>query len=75
MSKNTPSEELTVQQFAKELGVSHDVVTRMLHLKQIKGRRKNPFAKKSAFLIPATELERVQKLMSEGNGNGPSKSS
>jgi len=62
MNKNSP-QELTVQQFAEALKVSHDVVTRMLHLKQIKGRRKNPFAQKSAFLIPFSELERVKKFM------------
>jgi hypothetical protein len=69
MSKNTLPKELTVQEFAKELGVSHDMVTEWAHAGKIKSRRKNPFAKQSAFLIPSSELERVRKLM-EPNGNG-----
>lgn len=62
-NKSTPK-EMTVQQFADELSVSHDMVTRWLHAGKIKGRKQNPFAKRSAFLIPANELERVKKLMS-----------
>jgi len=71
MSKHTPpaSQELTVQQFAKELHVSHDMVLDWVHAGKIKGRRRNPFAKQSPFLIPASELEHVRKLM-ETNNNG-----
>ena len=63
MSKDTSINELTVQQFSAELKVSHDLVIQWLHAGKIKGRRRNPFAKQSAFLIPASELERVKKLM------------
>jgi len=68
MSKNTP-QELTVQEFAKELGVSHDMVTRWVRAGKIQGRKKNPFAVKTTYLIPASEIERVKKLM-EPSGNG-----
>jgi len=68
MKKNTSTTELTVAQFAEEVNWSEDTVTRMLHSGKIKGRKKNPLAKKSAFLIPASELERVKKLM-ENNGH------
>lgn len=66
MIKETTKNDLTVKQFADEIDVSHDLVIQWLHAGKIKGRRRNPFAKQSAFLIPASELERVKKLM-DGN--------
>lgn len=76
MIKKLLPDELTVPQFAEALKVSHDMVTRWVHAGKIKSRKTNPFSKRSPFLIPASELERVKKLISEGsgNGNGPSKS-
>ncbi len=76
MNKNTSTTELTVAQFAKEAKVSHDTVLRGLHSGKIKGRKKNPFAQKTAFFIPSSELERFKKLAEgESESNGHSKSS
>ena len=69
MKRDEPK-ELTIQEFADELHISHDMVTRWLHAGKIKGRRKNPLAKQSAFLIPVSELERVKKLMGETSEDG-----
>jgi len=75
MNKTTSSTELTVAQFAQEVELSEDTVLRGLHSGKIKGRKKNPLAKKSAFLIPTSELERVKKLMGvESQGNGQTES-
>ncbi len=71
MNKSTSLKELTVQQFAAELQVSHDLVLLWVHAGKIKSRRKNPFAKQSPFLIPVSELERVKKLMGESQANSP----
>jgi excisionase family DNA binding protein len=67
MSDQKSTKELTVKEFAEELNVSHDMITEWLHAGKIKGRRRNPFAKQSAFLIPESELDRVKKLMETTN--------
>ncbi len=64
MNKKSSTNELTVAQFAEEIGLSEDTVLRGLHSGKIKGRKKNPLAQKSAFLITTSELDRVKKLMS-----------
>jgi len=61
---------ITTKEFAIALNVSHDTVARWVKLGLVKGKKKGPFpVKNSPFLIPASELERVRKLM-ETNSNG-----
>jgi hypothetical protein len=74
MNKDQSPTELTVAEFAEAVELSHDTVLRGLHSGKIKGRKKNPLAQKTAFLIPASELERFKKLMG-GDTNGHTKSS
>jgi excisionase family DNA binding protein len=48
------------------LGVSRDTIERMIKQGKLKATRKNPLAgKTSALLIPASEVERVKKLMKQ----------
>jgi len=65
MKQDADSKEMTVREFAKGLGVSHDTVLRLLHAGKIKGRKINPFATRVRFLIPTSELTRVKKLMAD----------
>lgn len=70
-------ETMTVPEFAELLGVARNTVTQWVQSGKVKGTKKGPFpGKTSPILIPISELERVQKLMSgdNGNGNGSSKS-
>jgi len=60
------NDELTIQQFAQKLGVSHDAVTKWVKLGKVKGYKKGPLpGKTSPIFIPASELERVKKLSNE----------
>jgi excisionase family DNA binding protein len=54
---------MTVKEFADDLGVSHDTVTRWVRLGKVKGKKKSPFGKNSPILIPSSELKRVKELM------------
>ncbi|MBI5297932.1 MAG: helix-turn-helix domain-containing protein [Chloroflexi bacterium] len=63
MAKQTPHEELTTKQVAEALKLSHDTIIRMIKSGKISARRKNPLGgRTSAFLIPASEIERIKKL-------------
>ncbi len=65
---------ITVPEFAKRLGVARNTVSEWVKSGKVKGKKKGPFpGKTSPILIPASELERVKKLMSgEAQGNGHS---
>ena len=69
--------EMTIPEFAEELNVSRQTVTRWVQAGKVKGKKKGPFpGKTSPVLIPVSELERVKKLMEgDGNSNGHSKTS
>jgi predicted site-specific integrase-resolvase len=54
---------MTTKEFAAALNVSHDTVSRWVRQGLVKGKKKSPFSKNSPILIPATELDRVKKLM------------
>jgi hypothetical protein len=55
---------LTVQEFADAVGdISHDTVTRLVKSGDIKGSKKNPFARTSPILIPASEVDRFKRLV------------
>jgi excisionase family DNA binding protein len=57
---------VSTTQFAEMLGVSRDTIERMIKQGKLKATRKNPLAgKTSALLIPASEVERVKKLMKQ----------
>ncbi len=58
-------ETLTVAQVASALGVSHDMVNRWWKQGIIKGHKKNPFARNSPILIPASELVKLKKAYAE----------
>jgi len=63
----TNTNALTIPQFAEELGVSRFTVQKWVQSGKVKGSKKGPFpGKTSPILIPASELERVKKLM-DGN--------
>jgi excisionase family DNA binding protein len=63
MAKQTSHEELTTKQVAEALKLSHDTIIRMIKSGKISARRKNPLGgRTSAFLIPASEIERIKKL-------------
>ncbi len=69
----TDTKVVTVNEFAAALNVSHDTVARWVKLGKVKGKKKGPFpAKNSPILIPASELERVKKLMDEPQGSSHS---
>ncbi|MCK6566981.1 MAG: helix-turn-helix domain-containing protein [Anaerolineales bacterium] len=58
--------EYSVREFAKELGVSHDTVSRWIRLGKIKARRGGfIMGKTSPFFISRSELERLKKLQVE----------
>ncbi len=59
----TVKKEFTIKQASIELGMSHDMVTRLWHKGIIKGRKKNPFARNSPILISFDELSRVKKIV------------
>ena len=57
---------ITVPEFADAIGVARNTVTRWVQAGLVKGVKKGPFpGKRSPILIPASELERVLKLMKE----------
>jgi transposase len=70
------TETVTVPEFAKQIGVARNTVTRWVQSGKVKGSKKGPFrGRYSPILIPMSELERVLKLMEgEGNDNGHSES-
>lgn len=60
---------LTSREVADALGVSRDSVERWVKAGKVKGTRKGPFpGRTSPFLIPASEVERVKKLMQKNAG-------
>lgn len=62
-------EELTVKEFAKALGVSHDTVTRWVKAEKIKGYRRGwLIGKTTPIVIPASELTRLLKLQKKSAG-------
>lgn len=61
MKINQPQNTLTTMQVANELGVTHDMINRLWRQGIIKGKKKNPFARNSPVLIPASELEKLKK--------------
>jgi excisionase family DNA binding protein len=55
---------VTIAQFAEMLGVSRDTVERMIKQRKLKAAKKNPLGgRTSPLVIPASEVERVKKLM------------
>jgi transposase len=55
---------LTTREFADAFGVSRDLVEKWVKLGKVKGQKKGPFpGKTSPIMIPASELERVKKMM------------
>jgi len=67
MTKQSSQQELTTKQVADALGLSHDTIVRMIKSEKISARRKNPLGgRTSAYLIPASEVERVKKLSQVG---------
>ena len=62
---------ITVQEFADEIGVARNTVSRWVQAGKVKGIKKGPFpGKTSPILIPISELERVKKLMEDGEPQG-----
>jgi excisionase family DNA binding protein len=58
------NKQLTTQEAAEKLGVSHDTIARWVKTGKVKGSKKGPFpGRTSPILIPASEIERVKKLM------------
>lgn len=58
---------ITIPQFAVELGLSRTTIERMIKSNKIKAVKKNPLAgRTSPLLIPASELERVKALVAKG---------
>ena len=63
MNKN---DLLTVPEFAAELNVDRNTVTKWVRLGKVKAKKKGPFpGKTSPILISHSELERVRKLMEQ----------
>jgi excisionase family DNA binding protein len=57
-------ETVTVQEFAAQIGVARNTVSRWVQSGKVKGIKQGPFpGKTSPILIPASELERVKKLL------------
>jgi hypothetical protein len=54
---------ITVKEFAKLVGFSHDTITRMLNSGKIRGIKKNPFSITSPFMIPTEEVARFKKFI------------
>jgi transposase len=71
------TDTVTVPEFAEEIGVARNTVTRWVQEGKVKGTKKGPFpGKSSPILIPRSELERVKKLMAANEtGDGQSSSS
>lgn len=62
MAKTEPT--ITVPEFAAEMNVSRQTVSRWVQSGKVKGIKQGPFpGKTSPVLIPVSELERVKKLM------------
>jgi excisionase family DNA binding protein len=62
----TKTDKLTVPEFAAELNVSRQTVSRWVQSGKVKGIKQGPFpGKTSPVLIPRSELERVKKLMED----------
>jgi len=57
--------ELTIQEFSKEVGVSHDAITRLVKVGIVKARKKNPFGRTAAYFIPLSELERYRRMVAK----------
>jgi transposase len=65
------TDTVTVQEFADEIGVARNTVSRWVQAGKVKGIKQGPFpGKTSPILIPVSELERVKKLMDEGEPQG-----
>jgi len=57
---------MTVPEFAAEIGMARNTVTRWVQAGKIKGFKKDPFqARTSPVFIPRSELERVKKLIEQ----------
>jgi len=55
---------ITIPEFAEQIGVDRNTVSRWVKSGKVKGTKKGPFpGKTSPILIPISELERVKKLM------------
>jgi predicted site-specific integrase-resolvase len=64
----TKTDLMTVAQFADEIGVARNTVSRWVQSGKVKGFKKDPFqGRTSPVFIPKTELERVKKLMAEND--------
>jgi len=61
---------ISTREFADALGVSRDTVERWVKFGKVKGQKAGPFpGKTSSILIPASELERVKKLLKNATQN------
>lgn len=57
-------ETITVLEFAAQIGVARNTVSRWVQSGKVKGIKQGPFpGKTSPILIPVSELNRVKKLM------------
>jgi transposase len=57
---------ISIREVADALGVSRDTVERWVKFGKVKGQKQGPFpGKTSPIMIPASELERVKKLMKQ----------
>jgi len=72
----TKTDTFTVPEFAEEMGVDRNTVTKWVRSGLVKGFKKDPFQRKtSPILIPKSELPRLKKLMEEAESKERSKSS
>lgn len=62
----TKNDTLTIPEFAEKLNVSRFTVQKWVTSGKVKGTKKGPFpGRTSPILIPASELDRVLKLIEE----------